>query len=161
PRLLVDDHLVSVAEHVLHGLDEHALAGDIGRKLVLIIDLEEAISLALRFGDDLATVALRCLEDALGVALGLLNHPVGVGSGFVLEPLLIGTRSLYVAEGVDDLLRWVDLLLLHFPGQNTRTVGVQRLLPQPPPRGFRLCARPAPDPPAVAFGRRRRPRAPL
>ena len=45
-RLVVDDHLVGVAQHLLHGLDEDALAGDVGRLLVLLVDLDEAVGLA-------------------------------------------------------------------------------------------------------------------
>ena len=40
-------------EQPLHGLEIDALAGDVGRLLVLLIDTEEARRLAAGFGDGL------------------------------------------------------------------------------------------------------------
>ena len=67
--LAVEDDLVGAAEDALHGLEEYALAGDVGRLLVFVVDLEEASRLALRLGDRLLLEAFGALQDALGFAL--------------------------------------------------------------------------------------------
>ena len=108
----------------------HALAGDVGRLLVLLVDLEEARRLTVRLGDRLLLVALGALQDALGLAARLRHHLVGVGVGLVLQPLLVGARGLHVAEGVDDLGRRVDLLQLHLVDADAGAVVVEHLLHQ-------------------------------
>src|SRR5689334_15347753 len=79
--LAIEDDLVGAAEHPFHGLEEDALARDIGRLLVLVVDLDEAGCLAGRLGDGLLLVALRALQDALRFAAGFGNDTVGVGRG--------------------------------------------------------------------------------
>src|SRR5664279_2387837 len=50
-RILVDDRLVHRSEHLLHRLQIHALAGHLGRLLVLVADQAEALGLALGVED--------------------------------------------------------------------------------------------------------------
>ena len=111
--LAVEDDLVGAAEHPLHGLEIHALARDVGRLLVFLVDLEEARRLAGGLGDRLLLVAFGALQDALGLAARLRHDLVGVGEGLVLQALLVGARGLHVAERVDHLRRRIDLLQLH------------------------------------------------
>jgi hypothetical protein len=59
------------------------------------------------------------LENALGLAAGLRDNPVGVGRRLVLQALLVSASSLNVAEGIDDLSRWIDLLQLDLVDADT------------------------------------------
>ena len=130
PALAVDDDLVGAAQHALHGLEVHALARDLGRLLVFVVDLEEARRLAGGLGHGLLLVGSGALQDALGLAARLRHDAVGVGEGLVLQPLLVGARGLHVAEGVDHLRRRIDLLQLHLIDADAGAIGVEHVLHQ-------------------------------
>ena len=97
----------------LHGLEIHALARDVRRLLVFVVDLEEARGLTGRLGDGLLAIGFGGLRDLRGAAARFRHHAVGVGLRLVLRALEVGARRLHVAEGVDHLLRRIDLLHLH------------------------------------------------
>ncbi len=109
----IDDDLVGAAEQPFHGFEIHALAGDLGRLLVFVVDLEEARGLALGLGHGLLAIGFGGLGDLGGAAARFRNHAVGVGLRLVLRALEIGAGGLHVAEGVDHLRRRIDLLQLH------------------------------------------------
>ena len=132
----IDDGLVGAAEHALHGFQIHALAGHVGRLLVLLIDLGEARGLALGLGDGLLAIGFGVLDDLGGAAARFRHDAIGVGLRLVLRPLEIGARRLHVAEGVDDLGRRIDLLQLHLLHQDAGAVIVERLLHQLLDRGL-------------------------
>ena len=124
--LVVEDDLVGAAKHPFHGLQEHALARDLGSVLVLVVDLQEARSLTGGVVHHLLLVALGGLQSALGLTARLRHHLVEVGVRFVLQALLVGARRLHVAEGVDHLARRIDLLQLHLIDLDASAVAVER-----------------------------------
>ena len=126
----IDDGLVGAGKNVLHRIEIHALAGHVGRLLVLLVDLQEARGLALGVGHDLGAIGLGILSDLRGAAPRFRDHAIGVGLRLVLHALEIGPGGLDVAEGVDHLRRVVGLLQLHLLYLNTGVVGVERLLHQ-------------------------------
>src|SRR5262245_13982052 len=73
-----DDRLIG-SEQPLHGLEIDALACDLRRLLVLVVDLEEAGCLTARFGNGLLLVGFGRLQDLGSAAARLRDHPVGVG----------------------------------------------------------------------------------
>src|SRR6516165_8418795 len=66
PPAGIDDRLVGATEHALHGLEIDPLPRHVGSFLVLLVDLREARSLALGFGDGLLTIGFGVLEDLGG-----------------------------------------------------------------------------------------------
>jgi hypothetical protein len=129
-RAGINDDLVGAAEQPLHGLEIHALAGDVGRLLVLVVDLEKARGRAGGLGDGLLAIGLGRLGDLRGAAARFRHHPVGVGLGLVLRPLGVGTRRLHVAEGIEHLRRRIDLLQLHLGHLDAGPVMIERPLHQ-------------------------------
>jgi len=99
----VEDHLVSVAQHLLHGLEVHALRGHVFVGQVGLIDRLEALGVALRAVGHLLAVGLRLLDQAFGVTAGARNDVVAIGLRLVAQPLAIGTGALHVVERVDHL----------------------------------------------------------
>ncbi len=124
----IDDDLVGAAENPLHGLEIHALARDVRRLLVLLVDLVEARRLALGFRHGLLTIGLGILGDLGGTAAGLRYDAVGIGLRLVLRAFEIGARGLHVAERVDDLGRRIDFLQLDLLDQDAGAVVVESLL---------------------------------
>ena len=142
---LSTDHLLGVAKHLLHGLDEDTLAGDVGRLLVLLVNADEAVGLTLGQGNHLISIALRGLQDAFGLASRLGDDTVGIGLRLVLEALLVGACRLHVAEGVNDLRRRIYFLQLHLSYQYACTVAVEGLLHQSLRVSLGLGTRPGED----------------
>ena len=129
-RAGIDDGLVGAGEDAFHGFQIHALAGDVGRLLVLVVDLQEARGLALGVGDGLLAIGLGVLDDLGRPAAGFRHHFVGVSLRFVLRPFEVGACRLHVEERIDDLGRRIDLLQLDVLDQNAGAVGIERLLHQ-------------------------------
>src|SRR3984893_4007595 len=115
PTALIENDLVHPAEDTLHGLEIESFARDIGRFLILLIELVESENLTGCLSDGLKLVTFRLLYNCRGLALGLGNDPIGIGFGFVLQTVLILLRCGHVLKGGDDLLGWVDGLQLHLP----------------------------------------------
>ena len=62
----IDNGLIGAAEHPLHGFEIDPLPRHVGSFLVLLVNLREARSLALGFGDGLFTIGFGVLEDLGG-----------------------------------------------------------------------------------------------
>ena len=129
-RILVDHHLVHVAQHLLHGVEVEPLGRDVLGLGPLLVDLIEALGVAARAGDDLGLVGLAALDDRFGLALGPRQHLVAIGVGLVDALLLVGTRRLDVAEGRDHLLRRVDAQQLDVGDAHAQPIFVEDALQQ-------------------------------
>src|SRR5215472_10862424 len=64
----IDNGLIGGAEHPLHGFEIDPLPRHVGSFLVLLVNLREARSLALGFGDGLFTISFGVLEHLGGAA---------------------------------------------------------------------------------------------
>ena len=60
--LTIDDDLVRAVEDAFHGLEIHALAGDVRRLAIFLVDLREAARLTVGFCDDALAIGLGFLE---------------------------------------------------------------------------------------------------
>jgi hypothetical protein len=110
PGARIHDDLVGAPEQPLHGLQIHALARDVGRLLVFVVDLQEARRRALGLGHRLLTIGFRVLHDLRGASARFRHDLVGVALRLVLHALGVGARGLHVAESVDHLRGRIDLL---------------------------------------------------
>ena len=102
----LDDGLVHLREHLLHGLVIHAAPSHFGRELVLFIDLVEGGRLALRLGGQLKRVGAGLVDVRLGVLLG--------GRDFL--------------ESIVDVRRRVGLLDRNSLDLDARVIGIEHAL---------------------------------
>ena len=90
----IDDGFVGRAQYAFHGFEIHSLARDVGRLLVLIVDLQKARGLSFGVGNGLGLVGLGVLNDLRGLAARLRHNAVGISLCFVLRTFEIGARGL-------------------------------------------------------------------
>ncbi len=94
----IHQHLGDVRVDLLHGLEVHAVTGDLRRLLVLGEHGAEALGIALRLGDDPRLVGSGFLGEPGSGTDRTGNHVVGIGLGFVLRALALLTSLQHVVE---------------------------------------------------------------
>ncbi len=99
----LDQDLVGLAKHLLHGFQEDAFAGHVLGVPVLLVDRDEAGRLALRIGDHTGLVALGILDQLRRLAFGHAALLVAVLLGLVDELLLVLPGAHHFGEGIGHL----------------------------------------------------------
>src|SRR5690606_23723441 len=123
-----DQHLGCGAQHLFHGFEIEALAGDARRARVLGEQLGEARALALGLGDHFGAVSFRVLDAAGGRTAGARHDVVGVLLRFQFQPFLVLARLDGVTHRRLHWRREVGVLQVHGSHFQAGAIVVQRLL---------------------------------
>src|SRR5581483_4144220 len=127
-QLVVHHQRLRVQQDLAHGVDVHALQGDVLRGLVGFQHGVELLRLAGGQRDVGLLGALRGEHDGGGVAAGAGHDVVAVGFGLVAHALGVGVGALHVAEAFDHGIGRIDALELDLRHLDAGAVVVQDLL---------------------------------
>ena len=129
--VLADDDLVRILQHLFHGFDEQALARDVGRLGVFVVDGDEALRLAFRFLHDAVLVGGRLFADLRRLAARLAELLVGILVRFLDETVLVLLGALHLVEGVGHFARRRRVLDRDRVDREPGAVVVERRLDDP------------------------------
>ena len=103
--VLLDDHLVGILQHLLHGFEEKPLARHFRRLGIFVVDRDEALRLTLGFLHDPVLVSGRVFTDLRGFAARLAELLVGILVRFLDETVLVLLGTLHLVERIGHFAR--------------------------------------------------------